>query len=168
MWSSPSFDDEKNTLCRRKSLLWSLTLPLLPLGLAYSGATSWMFAFDGGLVSALYVSTVYRWYRHSFEGEDGYNKKGKQSFLCNLIYLPIILTLMTIHCKRWKYEKGQFWSTHLAWVQDWGMRLCPVDNTHMGTSQLPSEVINCTSPFYDTTKASSSPTPLKITDGEDS
>ena len=92
-----------------------------------------MFAFDGTVLSAMYWMTVYKWCRQE-KGE----KAGKSSFYFNLMYLPAILFLMTIHSKRWKYKKGEFWSTHLAYLQDRGIEHCLFGGVeHYESSELP-------------------------------
>ncbi|ETO31117.1 hypothetical protein RFI_06003, partial [Reticulomyxa filosa] len=165
MWSHNLYDNANNTRCKKKSFYWSLCLPVLPLGLSYAGATSYMFALDGGLLSLAYVTSVYRWYRNTDSHSN--HALGKTSFLFNLMYLPFILLLMLIHSKRWKYQPGKggggggsfiiytymmlfvftlcpctgsFWSTHLAWLQDQGIYWCPWDNTSKQPSDLPSEM----------------------------
>ena len=112
MWSSNEFDDEYGSLCKKKSLNWSMALLPLPSLLAYTQVTSWMFAFDGTLVTGLYFASVVKWYNenNSKNGKTNGNnnsKYGRKSFLCNLLYLPTILFLVIIHSKRWKYKRGK-------------------------------------------------------------
>merc|ERR1712129_236083 len=120
--------------CKQKSLFYASLLVPLPLLVSWSNVTSFMFAFDGTVLSAMYWMTVYKWC-HEEKGE----KAGKSSFYSNLMYLPAILFLMTIHSKRWKYKKGEFWSTHLAYLQDLGIAHCFVtDAESYEPSELPT------------------------------
>merc|ERR1711997_1327095 len=94
----------------------------------------------------MYWMSVYKWC-HEGRGEKN-QKAGKSSFYFNLMYLPAILFLMTIHSKRWKYKKGEFFSTHLAYLQDKGIKHCLYDhNNDYESSQLPSYIVSCISPF---------------------
>jgi len=120
MWSGTGIDAERH--CKRKSLFYATMLVPLPLMVSMSNVTSFMFAFDGTVLSTMYWATVYKW---CFEEKEGQSQKaGKSSFYFNLMYLPSILFLMIIHSKRWKYKKGEFWSTHLAYLQDRGIEHC--------------------------------------------
>lgn len=141
MWSS--VDDDDNNLCKRKSLIYSSFLLPLPLLMSYSNITSYMFAIDGTMLNTLYLLSVYKWYNNK-------QNNGKSSFYFNLIYLPAILFLMTIHSKRWKYKPGEFISTHLAYLQDKGIEYCTwvdVNDDKYESSQLPQYIVSCTSPF---------------------
>ena len=140
MWSS--FDDKNNTFCKKKSFIYcSLLLPL-PLLMSYSNITSYMFIIDGTSLNLLYLYSVYKWYYNKD------NNNGKSSFYFNLIYLPLILFLITIHSKRWKYTKGEFFTTHLAYLQDKGIEFCLFDHKNKyQQSNLPQYIISCTSPF---------------------
>lgn len=123
MWSGIAIGAnglDAETRCKRKSLFYGTMLVPLPLMVSLCNVTSMMFAFDGTVLGVAYWMTIWRWYRQ--HGED--QKAGKSSFYFNLMYLPAILFLMTIHSKRWKYKKGEFWSTHLAYLQDRGIEHC--------------------------------------------
>ena len=148
MWSNDKYNinDDNNMLSKRKSLKYSLTLLPLPVLLSYYNCTSYMFAFDGSLITAAYIFSVFKWYN---EGNNG--KYAKKSFYINLIYLPLFLTLMIIHSKRWTYKKGEFISTHLAYLQDKGIQYCShVNIDDYEPSNLPNYIDNCTSPFRNT------------------
>jgi len=138
MWSADNIGGD--VLCKRKSLIYTTMLLPLPLLLSYSNITSYMFAFDGTVINALYLMSVYKWYRSKDD------KAGKSSFYCNLLYLPTILFLMTIHSKRWKYKKGAFLGNHLAWLQDRGIERCSYEH-EVEPSELPKHIISCVSPF---------------------
>merc|ERR1712154_72058 len=107
MWSGTGHDAD--TRCKRKSLCYASMLLPLPLMVSLSNVTSMMFAFDGTVLGVAYWMTVWRWYReeggHSKgdQSKSDSSKAGKSSFYFNLMYLPAILFLMTIHSKRWKY-----------------------------------------------------------------
>ena len=131
MWSS--IDDENNNLCKRKSLIYSTFLLPLPLLISYSNITSYMFAIDLIFLNIFYLLSVYKWYNN--------RNNNKSSFYFNLIYLPLILFLMTIHSKRWKYkhEQSDIISTHLAYLQDKGIQHCFIkhDQDKYEPSELP-------------------------------
>eukprot|EP01084_Bolivina_argentea_P187058 322294_1 len=137
MWSG---EYEGDSLCKKKSLLYTSALIPLPMLLAYSDVTSWMFACDGTVLNTLYWMSVYKWYKSKGD------KDGKRSFYFNLLYLPSILFLMILHSKRWKYSKGDFFAIHLAWLQDKGIQHCLYEHEYED-SGLPDDIVTCTSPF---------------------
>ena len=143
MWSADHIGGD--SLCKRKSMIYASLLLPLPLMASLANITSFMFAFDGSLLNAVYLASVFKWYRH------GGDKSGRASFFLNLAYLPCFLFLMTVHSKRWKYRKGEFLATHLAYIQDKGIQNCLYrlygDDKEYEASGLPPYIDSCTSPF---------------------